>query len=188
MNQAAISAALSVLVGIFLGAFYDIIRFARVLLGVNVSCPFKKGKLSLHAILGYVFVSISDFLFFVVAAAVMCIFFFLTGDGRMRGYALVGALLGFLLYYNTIGRLFISAVTYMVALLKKLIRLILVPFVHLGRFFKKLCLRIFNMPIVNAQIKRYNDYISKRKKKAVARSRRKKAKKGGYVSNGGAHG
>ena len=188
MNQAALAAALSVLLGIFLGVFYDVIRFLRVLLGVNVSSPFKKGKRAPKAVFGYVFVALGDLLFFAVAAVLMSVFFFLTGDGRMRGYALVGAFLGFVLYYNTVGRLFIGAVTRIKALLGRALRFAVKPLVRFFRFFKKICPLFLKLPIVNGLIKRYNNCIDKRKKKAAARARMKKAKSGGYCTNGGAHG
>ena len=188
MTAAAVSAALSVIVGVFLGAFYDVIRFLRAALGITVASPFKKGKLTFHAVFGYVFVILTDLLFFLVAAAIMASFFFLTGDGRMRGYGLCGAFLGFLIYYNTVGRLFIGAVEYIISLLKKAFRLMLVPFARLLKLFKGLSVRFLNMPIVKAALSRYNNYITKRKKRAVLRARRKKAKKGGYIVNGGTHG
>lgn len=188
MSQAALSAALSVLLGIFLGAIYDVIRFLRVVFGVTVASPFKRGNHSPRAVLGYVFVILGDLLFFIVCAVLMSVFFFLTGDGRMRGYALVGAFLGFLLYYNTVGRLFIGAVTRIKALLKKLLKFAFRPVVKFFKFLKKICSRIFELPIVKGTRTRYNNYIDKRKKQAAARARRKKAKSGGYCTNGGAHG
>ncbi len=188
MTAAAYSAALSVIVGIFLGIFYDIIRFSRAVLGITVASPFKHGKRSFSAVIGYIFVVFTDLVFFLVAAAIMASFFFLTGDGRMRGYGLFGALLGFLAYYNTVGRLFIGAITYIIAFCKRIIRLILVPIKRFFMLFKGLSARIFDMPIVKAVIARYNDYITKRKKRAALRARRKKAKKGGRVVNGGTHG
>ena len=120
MTQAAISAALSIVLGFAMGAFYDVIRFFRLVLGVNVSSPFKKG--SGKRFFGYVLACIGDLLFFAVLSASMCIFFFLTGDGRMRSYGLLGALLGFLIYYNTVGRLFIAASSFLVRLFKRFLR------------------------------------------------------------------
>lgn len=165
MTMAAAAAALSVLVGAFLGAFYDVIRFLRVVLGVNVSNPFKKGKMSPRAAFGYVFVSLTDLLFFAVAAVCMCVFFFLMGDGRMRGYGLVGAFLGFVLYYNTVGRLFIGALTRIISLLVRAVRFIFKPFARLFGIVKKICARFFKLPIVIAARKRYNDCKIKRKKR-----------------------
>ncbi len=188
MQQAAISAALSVLLGIFMGALYDVIRFARLVFGFRVSPLSKQNK----NIVGYIFVSLTDFLFFVILAVCMCVFFFLTGDGRMRAYGLFGAFLGFWLYYNTVGRLFISVSTALVTLFKKAVkcalRLLLTPIMFLARHIKKIVLRILKLPIVTSGVKRYNDYISKMKKNAVCKARKKQMRKHGAILNGGMYG
>lgn len=72
----------------------------------------------------YLFVALTDFLFFAICAVLMCVFFFLTGDGRVRGFPLLGAFLGFLVYYNTIGRLFIGICEWLSNLIKTAIRAI----------------------------------------------------------------
>ncbi len=191
MNQAAIAAVLSLALGFLLGAFYDVIRLFRAIFGVTVKNPFKKGRFNLKSLLGYIYVSAGDLLFFIVASAAMCVFFFLTGDGRARGYALFSSFCGFLLYYNTVGRLFICAVSYIVNMLKRAVRLISRPILHTLSQVK----RIFDMPIVKAVITRYNNYITKRKKRAKARARAKAARRGGSFANsvcsskkGGSHG
>ena len=179
MNQAAIAAALSFILGFLLGAFYDVIRFFRALFGVTVKNPFKKGRLNLKSFLGYLYVSAGDLLFFIAASAAMCVFFFLTGDGRARGYALFSSFCGFLLYYNTVGRLFICTVSYIADMIKRGIRCVLRPILRVLPQAK----RIFDMPIVKAAITRYNNYITKRKKRAKTRARAKAARRGGSFVN-----
>lgn len=188
MNQAAVAALLSLLLGIFFGIVYDIIRFFRVVLGVDVSNPFVKGKLTLHKLFGFVFVTLGDLFFFAVATVSMCIFLFLTGDGRFRWYVLLGIILGFWAYYNTVGKLFIKIAEKIISGLKKLFRFMLLPLLRLFELLKKLYARIFDMPIVKAYFKRYNEYITKRKKVAVARKKSKMRKKGCCFTNGGTHG
>lgn len=188
MNQAALSVLWSLAVGALLGAVYDIIRFTRVLLNADVSNPFKKGRFNLRSFLRYIIVCIGDLLFFAVAAVVLCVFFFLTGDGRMRWYGLAGAFLGFVLYYNTVGKLFIGIVEFLKSLIIKAIRLMLRPVCIGLRKLWQICMQIFKMPIVKALSKRYNEYINKRKKAKRAAARLKKAKRGGGFVNGGTHG
>ena len=65
MNQIALSAASAILLGLLLGAVYDVIRLTRVIFGVNVASPF--GKRNAKAYLGYAFVAVSDFLFFAIS-------------------------------------------------------------------------------------------------------------------------
>ena len=190
MTQVAVSAALSVVLGVAMGVVYDLIRFARLVFGVNVGSPFKGG--SRFRFLGYFFVCITDLLFFAILTISMCVFFFLTGDGRMRSYGLCGTFLGFLLYYNTIGRLFISVSSFLVAVFKRAVkyvfRLLSAPFVFSFLWVKKTVLQILSLPIVISGVKRYNIYINKCRKKAAYRARQRKMKKGGCVFNGGAHG
>ena len=185
MTQAALSAALSFFIGILLGAFYDVIRLCRLIFGFDVASPFGKGKKSAKKWFGYIFVCVFDFLFFAVSAAVMCVFFFLSGDGRMRGYVLFCTLVGFLLYYNTVGRLFISVSAYTVSFCK---RIIFLPIRCAVSLLKKGAAVIFKLPIVTVAFTRYNTYINKRKIKAEYRARKKRMKKGGYCHNGGEYG
>ena len=190
MSMAALSAALSVPMGALLGAVYDVIRFVRVLLGVDVRSPFvgKGQKRRRGAWFSYVFVTLTDLLFFAVATVCMCVFFFLTGDGRMRAYALFGALCGFLLYYHTVGRLFIGICSYLTALCKRairgLLRLSLLPFRYFFAFSKKIIVRISGLPIVSRTFARYNEYKSKKKEEALRRRRQKRMRKNGYCKNG----
>lgn len=189
MSMAALSAALSVLVGVLLGVVYDVIRFSRVLFCVDARSPFvKREKKRRGAWFSYVFVTLGDFLFFVVATACMCVFFFLTGDGRMRAYALVGAFVGFLLYYHTVGRLFISICETLAAYCKRAIRWLfrksLLPFRYLFAFFQKNIVRISGLPIVSRTFARYNEYKLKKQAAAQRRRRQKRMQKGGYCKNG----
>jgi|GEM_PF-1272291 len=190
MTQAAISAALSVVLGIAMGVIYDLIRFSRLVLGIDARSPFKKG--GQKRIFGYVFVCLGDLFFFVVLTVCMCVFFFLTGDGRMRSYGLIGAFLGFLLYYYTLGKLFIAVSAFLVSLFKRSVKYVLAlfaaPFLYMYELVKKTVLQILSFPIVMNFVKRYNTYINKCKKNAAHRARSKKIKKGGCVFNGGTHG
>lgn len=139
MRAAALSLLYSILVGGALGAVYDVIRFVRVLFHTDVRNPYAAKR---HfPLLRTVFVAIGDFLFFAVAAVTMCIFFFLTGDGIVRGYALLGALGGFLLYYHTVGALFIRICEKTAAFVRKMtvaaLRMAAKPVCAAGRRIKK---------------------------------------------------
>lgn len=166
MTMAAVSAALSVPVGACLGALYDLVRLLRVLLGVTVKSPF--GEKGLRRWFGYAFVILGDLFFCLAAAAVMCVFFFLTGDGRMRAYGLCGAALGFFAYYQTVGRLVIRAAEGIQRGIRAL--------------FHKIGQRFLQTPIVLRAHTRYNEY--KRKKKEAAAARKRKKRMRGGVRNG----
>ena len=166
MTMAAISAALSVPVGALLGALYDLVRLFRVLFAVTVRSPF--GKKGARRWFDYAFVALGDLFFFVAAAAVMCAFFFLTGDGRMRWYGLCGAALGFFCYYQTVGRLLMTATEWLQARTRAL-------FQRIRAYFCK-------TPIVTRTRARYNKYVEKKKTAAAAKKRKKRMR--GGIRNG----
>ena len=91
MQAQAASFAASILLGVLFGVLYDAVRFSRVLLFIDVRPP-HGGRDFFRLFLA----ALGDLLFFAVAAVLMCVFFFVTGDGRVRGFALVGAFCGFL--------------------------------------------------------------------------------------------
>ena len=190
MSMAALSAILSVAVGVLLGIVYDAIRFLRVLLFVDVRSPFvpKGEKPRRGAWLSYAFVCLTDLFFFVIAAACLCVFFFLTGDGRMRGYALLGAYGGFLLYYHTVGRLFIGICSYLAALTRRGLRWIRRGFLWLfsaaAVYCRKIGRSILHLPIVSRAFARYNEYVKQRKAIAAARKRKRRMQKGYACKNG----
>lgn len=187
MSRIAYAVALSLPLGMLLGIVYDVIRFSRVLLGINVRSPFAvpRGGKRFRAWIAYLLVALGDFFFFCVAAVCMCVFFFLSGDGRMRVQVLVGAFFGFLLYYHTVGRLFIGVCAYCVTALKRIFRFLLaksiLPIRLLWSLFAKLFAQILALPIVRRTASRYNEYRQKRK---AERLRRKRQKRGQYCKNG----
>ncbi len=166
MTMAAISAALSIPVGALLGLVYDLVRLFRVLCSVTVKSPF--GGKGVRRWFAYALVILGDLFFFAVASAVMCVFFFLTGDGRMRWYGLCGAALGFFCYYQTAGRLLITAAEWMQ---RK---------VHM--LFQKIAAYFCKTPIVTRARARYNEYVEKKKEAAAAKKRKKRLR--GGVRNG----
>lgn len=96
----------SVGIGILLAVIYDlfrIIRMAFTLPGI-VKDEYKgrepRSRFSVNCI-----VFICDILFFLIAAVISAIFIFYANNGRIRGIAIFGSLCGFVLYYNTVGRL-----------------------------------------------------------------------------------
>ena len=185
MSRLAQMAVGSIFCGVFLGAVYDVIRFVRVLFSIDVGNPFRKKKKT--AVLGYLFVGVGDVLFFAIAAALMCIFFFLMGDGRMRWFALAGAYGGFYLYYHTVGRLFIGISSCVVGLCKRVIKsvfcLLAKPFVLIFTFMWEKILLFWKLPIVRVPISRYNIFVAKRKQKRAAKVKKRSMKKREYCKN-----
>ncbi len=93
-------------IGILLGVIYDVFRIIRMAFTLPglVTDEYKgrahRSRFSVNCI-----VFICDILFFLIAAVISAIFIFYVNNGRIRGIAIFGSLCGFVLYYNTVGRL-----------------------------------------------------------------------------------
>lgn len=107
----------ALLLGVFLGAVYDLLRITRVFLGVHYShrtakrlqqlqLPLlkPKGKKRESRALGVV-VFLEDFLFCLFAGILLILLFYELNNGKIRYLAFLCAGAGFLLYRGTLGRL-----------------------------------------------------------------------------------
>lgn len=93
-------------IGVLIGGIYDIFRIIRMVFtlpGIISDADIAVEHRSRLCVDLVVF--LCDILFFLVAAVVSAIFIFYVNNGRIRGIALFGSLLGFTAYYNTVGRL-----------------------------------------------------------------------------------
>lgn len=93
--------AYSTAIGILLGVIYDFFRIIRMAFILK-----SKGERSGFLINCVVF--ICDVTFFIISAVICAIFIFYVNNGRIRGIAIFGSLIGFIAYYNTVGRLVTS--------------------------------------------------------------------------------
>ena len=119
MTALAYELLYSLILGFLLGVAYEIIRISRVALGIYQNN--KKIEISELRIIGkylkrYKLASINekkhsfllaigDILFFLFCSCVIAVFVYYFNDGQLRGFVLFGAVTGFLLYFNTLGRL-----------------------------------------------------------------------------------
>lgn len=179
MNQLALSTLLSVVLGAALGVVYDVFRFIRVLFSVKVRSPF--GKKGIRPYFEWIFTAVGDLVFMMIVAVCLCVFFFLTGDGRVRIYPLAGAFLGFEIYYHTLGRLFIGIVDFLAEKVKQF-------FAFVFCFLKKLLIKaakgFLNIPFVRSIVAWYKERETVLKKAKAEKIRRRKMKKGGSIRNG----
>lgn len=110
--------------GFFIGILYDLFRTLRLMLW--------NGK---RAFL------ISDVLFSLAAGFFTFLFALSQLDGNIRGYALFGELLGFLIYSVTFGVFFTKLSDRFVRMLSRVVHILLKPFLYLHgkvcRFFRK---------------------------------------------------
>lgn len=116
------SVALALLFGALSGVLYDLLRILRVLCGMHGSCPVpppparalpflpngffepkprKKGTRAFYA----VFVFLCDMLWLPTVGALFSVFVYWQNDGVFRLYMLCSAVVGFAVYYQTVGRL-----------------------------------------------------------------------------------
>lgn len=117
-------AGCSVLLGVFLGVCWDVVRLFRQVWGVPYSGSSKRyGGVRLPLLgdrvcIGYrarkdsalllVVLAMGDILFAAVAAMAVRLLLFVLAEGELRFFALFGAAAGFAAYYYTVGRLFLA--------------------------------------------------------------------------------
>ena len=95
----------SLLLGLALGVLDHLFRLFAAFLQMDTRCRTGRTLQSGRSHLGFFCL---DLVFFAIASAAACAFFFLYGDGRPRGFALCGMLCAFLLYRKTVGRLLLT--------------------------------------------------------------------------------
>ena len=177
--------------GIAFGAFYDVIRISRVMLGVSYGAakrsteflysrkypligmlikkdsPFKERALNIIVALG-------DILFCLLTGAAFCIFLYYTNDGIFRWQALAAVFLGFFIYYKTIGVLVISFAEIICIFLKIITKIFLyaiaIPFKIMYNILVKVSKAVFGVP-ARLVLKRFRLVITDHKmKKLIADS------------------
>lgn len=120
------AALLALLLGVLFGVLFDILRILRILCGIrakkaeerpfSLSLPFlpksffvPKTKGKGNAVFCAVFIFFCDLLWFFAVGVLFSVFVYWQNDGIFRLYILLSAIIGFVLYYNTLGRLVLRA-------------------------------------------------------------------------------
>lgn len=121
--------------GAALGAVYDLFRISRL--------AFRSG---------WLLILLEDLAFFLLAAALLFGYFMELSAGQVRFFALAGAVLGWLLYYFTLGVLVIKLSRQIIAFLQRLfgllVRLVTIPLGWLLGFVTK-CGKKLAKPLVS---------------------------------------
>ena len=145
--------AYSFVLGVFLGVVYDIFRIRRLIFCCEKntkahSSIFHRQRMFIEEIV----IFIEDVLFWFISAVSMCIFIYYVNSGRFRGVAIFGAVIGFFVYYKTIGKVVMllsgCIINFLRAAFRLLIRFTLYPVGRLLRYvfidpFYKLFLWIY---------------------------------------------
>ena len=125
----------TLLLGAALGAVYDLFRISRL--------AFRPG---------WLLVLLEDLAFFLLAALLLFGYFMQFSAGQVRFFALAGAILGWLLYYFTLGALVIRVSRQIIAFLQRFFgllgRMIAIPLTWLLGFVKK-CGQKLAKPLVS---------------------------------------
>lgn len=112
---------LAIGLGFLLGVVYDLFRVVRMAFTMRRAGVF-----------------IQDVLFFLVCAAVTFVFLLAVNQGEIRGFIIAGEVLGFLIYYFSLGLLAMRVSSFLVHATQRIFYLISVPFRALMRLLKRL--------------------------------------------------
>ena len=114
----------TVLAGLAVGALYDLIRATR------------KRAPAEGLLLG-----VQDVVFWAAAAGIVFFTVFDASDGRLRGYELLGAILGAILYFSALSRLFLRVVDWILRVFMKIflicLKILLTPLLFLYNIINK---------------------------------------------------
>ena len=173
----------AMVLGVVLGAVYDLLRITRVFLGVQYSrrgkARLSKQKLPLlkarqkkkeNPALGIV-VFFEDFLFCVFCGIAMILLFYVCNNGKIRYSVFPVAVGGFLCYRGTIGKLvmlFSEAIAFaMETLLRYVFFFLSFPILFLGKTVKKsVCKMVLHAKVARKEKKR-RQYTEKERSRSI---------------------
>lgn len=171
----------SIFVGVLLGVVYDFFRIRRI----SYSSGAKNDR-SINKIRDRIecfIIFFEDVLYAVICSVVLSIFIFYMNSGRLRGIAIIGSLLGFWLYYNTVGKLVVFCseriIRFIRYILRKIYSIFLRPLllilvisvkITLGRLF----LLIYTLVRMRKDIKKAEKGLELLNKKYKGRSNNEK--------------
>lgn len=121
ISEQALEFLAACLLGAGIGVLYDVFRILRI--------AFKHGRIITIA---------EDLLFWILSAVITFFFLLLFSEGQVRVYILLGELLGFTVYYFSLGCLVMRFSEWIIHLIKRLLKLLykllISPFVKLFSF------------------------------------------------------
>lgn len=157
----------SFLLGIFLGIVYDWFRIRRRLFSIKAAkkSDADKGTKGRIYLIEDVIIFFEDVLYGIICSIVMCIFLFYINHGRFRAITLIGAGVGFLIYYKTVGRLVLFCSEKIVGFIRflfgKIFKLTVVPIIRLLKYlisisFGRLFMYCYSAVLIKLQLKKAN--------------------------------
>lgn len=105
----------SIVIGIILGVVYDVFRIQRITM---------ESDNKYFTVIRDIIIFIEDIIFAIISAIFIAIMIFYVNNGQIRWFALFGTSIGFIIYYNTIGRIVILCSEKIIAFIRYCIRMI----------------------------------------------------------------
>ena len=116
MRSLVLTSLYAAVFGYFIGAFYDVFRILRIVFGVSPSVSssrfdrlYKKGIPDVFSkergkVFSAIFVGVTDVIFLTLSGVAFILFLYCFNYGKFRWFILATAVLGFRLYYLTLGK------------------------------------------------------------------------------------
>lgn len=142
----------SCLLGGIIGVLYDIFRILRL--------AFKTNK--------YI-ILVQDLIFFIIAAIITFVFLLINGDGQIRIFIIIGEILGFTIYFLTLGVVVIKSSKFIINIIKSILmfiyKLLIRPFVKIFCFiFSKFRFIFEKITIKSKKILKNQKFYLKKKR------------------------
>ena len=138
--------------------------FYAILLGVAYSLLYDVFRcLHIKVLKGYWSIFISDILYWIILTLITYSFLLLFCNGNVRGYVLLGNLLGFVVCRYTISKIFLKFCFFIIIIIRKIISLISYPFFMLWGFMSKLYEKIclFSKKIVEILFQKKKKHLER---------------------------
>ncbi len=160
MKALLLTSLYAAVLGLFIGALYDVVRILRVMTGVSatrassrVRTTLREGWPDVFSFSGSrafssVFTAVTDVVFLAVFAATFVLFLYCFNYGRFRWFILASTLAGFRLYYLSVGRVIISVSGYIANVLKLVLNSALFLLIYPFRALFKLLLSLARKTVV----------------------------------------
>lgn len=120
----------SIIIGVILGVVYDVFRIQRITM---------ESDNKYITVIRDIIIFVEDIIFAVISAVFIVVMIFHVNDGQIRWFVLFGTGVGFIIYYNTIGRIVILCSEKIIAFIRYCIRMI-----------KKFIYKFFIKPIIKS--------------------------------------
>ena len=159
----------SLILGLIFGAVYDIIRLIHIVCKI---ASYSGGqKFSKKGVLPFFAFFLFDFIYAVLVTLTFSVFVYWVNYGDFRWFYAAGAVLGFTVYYFTLGKAVMFFSERLVCLIRHVLYYIIgVPCRFILGIIEKVCLWIYKLTlerIADRMRERYSEFVNKRYAKHI---------------------